>query len=97
MRKLEGDRPMYDNTEQSGSSDFFFPQWMGWIFMEYGQATKRPIYCEWASASESLGFNTHLFLIDYEQRALIPLVPQDDALWLDDEHVVRYADLFKKS
>ena len=96
MRKLEGDRPVFENTEHSGSGDFFLSQWMGWIFMEYSKATKRPTYCEWATASEDLGFRTRLFLIDYEQRSLTPLVPKDDALWLDEEKIIRYADLFKK-
>jgi len=96
MRKLEGDRPVFENTEHSGSKDFFFSQWIGWILMEYSDATKRPIYCEWASMDENLGLVTRLFFIDYEQRAFIPLVPRDDALWLDEEHVIRYADFFKK-
>jgi len=64
--------------------------------MEYAHADKKPIYCEWLSASEGLGFQSRLFKIDYEQRAFIPLVPRDDALWLDEEHVIRYADFFKK-
>jgi hypothetical protein len=96
MRKLDGVRPVFENTEHSGSGDLFFSQWMGWIFAEYSKATKRPTYCEWATMSDGPGFQTHLFLIDYEQRAFTPLVPKDDALWLDEEKIIRYADLFKK-
>ena len=50
----------------------------------------------WTGVVDVRSVSRTAYLIDYEQRALTPLINQDGCLYLEDERVVRYADLFSK-
>jgi len=96
MRKLEGDLPNSDNTEYSGFADMFFSQWLGWILSIRSQETNKPVFCCWYGITDEGVRSTNFYHIDYEQRALTPLINQDGCLYLEDARVVRYAELFSK-
>ena len=96
MRKLEGELPNRDNTEYSGFADMFFSQWLGWLLSIRSQEPDKPVYCCWNGCSDEGVMVTTIYLIDYEQRSVTPVIDQDGDLYLDDERTVRYEDLFSK-